>query len=277
LYKILEKDWLNSAVVRMVVEAPLVARKAEPGQFIIFRVDERGERIPLTIADCSRELGTVTIIFQIVGESTKLLSTLDAGEGILDFAGPLGNPSDLAGVKSACVVGGGVGCAIAYPQAKSLFLSGAETDVIIGFRTKDLVILESEFLKHSTNLFVATDDGAYKRKGFVTDILEERIASGKKYDMVVAIGPVMMMKAVCDATKKRGIKTVVSLNPIMIDGTGMCGGCRVSVGGKQRFACIDGPDFDGHEIDFLSLQKRNSFYSAYEGSHRENCRLLAGK
>lgn len=274
MYKILKKRQLNNNVMLMVIDAPFVARKAKAGQFIILRVDEYGERIPLTIADYDREAGTVTIIFQIVGETTMLLSKLGEGDALQDFAGPLGVATNFEGAKKACVIGGGVGCAIAYPSAKALHEMGAEVDVIAGFRNKDIVILEDEFKAVSNNLYVTTDDGSYGEKGFVTDKLKSLIEAGNKYDLVLAIGPVPMMKFVCKTTEPYGIKTIVSLNPIMIDGTGMCGGCRVTVDGKIKFACVDGPDFDGHKVDFDELMKRNGTYAEKEKHSRENCRLM---
>lgn len=277
MYKIVKKRQLNSAVTLMEVEAPLIAKKALAGQFIIFRVDEKGERIPLTIADYDREKGTVTIIFQIVGRSTMLLNQLEEGDSIMDFVGPLGKPTEVDGFKRVAVIGGGVGCAIAYPSAKALFNNGTEVDMIAGFRSKDIVILEDEMRAACTNLYVMTDDGTYGEKGLVTDKLKELIEKeGRKYDAVIAIGPVIMMKFVAATTKPHGIKTIVSLNPIMIDGTGMCGGCRVKVDGEIKFACVDGPDFDGHKVDFDELMKRNSSYREREGHDRENCRLLKG-
>ncbi len=277
MYKIVKKRQLNSAVTLMEVEAPLIAKKALAGQFIIFRMDEKGERIPLTIADYDREKGTVTIIFQIVGRSTMLLNQLEEGDSIMDFVGPLGKPTEVDGFKRVAVIGGGVGCAIAYPSAKALFKNGTEVDMIAGFRSKDIVILEDEMRAACTNLYVMTDDGTYGEKGLVTDKLKELIErEGRKYDAVIAIGPVIMMKFVAATTKPHGIKTIVSLNPIMIDGTGMCGGCRVKVDGEIKFACVDGPDFDGHKVDFDELMKRNSSYREREGHDRENCRLLKG-
>ena len=266
---------LNEQVVLMEVYAPHIAKKALAGQFIIFRVDEKGERIPLTIADYDREKGTVTIIFQTIGLSTGRLAKLDEGDSILDFVGPLGVPTHFdENVKKVAVVGGGVGCAIAYPQAKALFNMGCEVDVIAGFRNKDIVILEDEMKKVSTNLYVTTDDGSYGTKGFVTNVLKDLIDKGNNYDAVVAIGPVPMMKFVCEVTKPYGIKTIVSLNPIMVDGTGMCGGCRVTVGGVTKYACVDGPDFDGHEVDFDELMRRNNTYKNHEKNHI--CRLTGG-
>jgi ferredoxin--NADP+ reductase len=255
---------LNPDVKLMVVDAPFVARKAEPGQFVILRVNETGERIPLTIADYDREKGTVTIIFQEVGKTTKLLGTLEEGEYILDFAGPFGKASHFGEVKKAAVIGGGLGTAIAYPQAKKLHSLGVSVDTIIGFRNKDLVILEEEMRKVSDRLFVATDDGSYGICGFVSDVLKKLIEEGNRYDLVVAIGPLIMMKVVSNLTKEYGIKTIVSMNPIMIDGTGMCGGCRVTVGGKTMFACVDGPDFDGHQVDFDEAIRRQAMYKDEE-------------
>ena len=271
MFKIVNKRVLNPSVVLMDIDAPFIAKKAKAGQFIIFRIDEHGERVPLTIADYDRENGTITIIFQIVGKSTEHLAKLNAGDSLLDVAGPLGIPTHIdENVKKVCVIGGGVGCAIAYPQAKELFDRGIDVDVIAGFRSKDIVILEDEFKKKCNNLIVCTDDGSYGKKGFVTDALKEQIENGSKYDAVIAIGPVPMMKFVCAVTKPYGIKTIVSLNPIMIDGTGMCGGCRVTVGGKIKYACVDGPDFDGHEVDFDELMKRNSTYR----EHEHACRMM---
>ena len=260
----------------MDIEAPFIAKKVKAGQFIIFRIDEMGERVPLTVADHNEEKGTITIIFQAIGGSTKALAELNEGDCILDVVGPLGVATHFdEGIKRVAVIGGGVGCAIAYPQAKMLFEKGVEVDVIAGFRSKDIVILEDEFKKVSTNMFVTTDDGTYGTKGFVTNVLQERIDSGVEYDAVVAIGPVPMMKFVCKVTQPYGIKTIVSLNPIMIDGTGMCGGCRVTVGGKIKYACVDGPDFDGHQVDFEELMRRNATYSEQESNHI--CRLTGGK
>ena len=274
MYKIVKKRQLNEAVTLLEVEAPLIAKKAQPGQFIIFRVDELGERVPLTIADFDREGGTVTIIFQHVGRSTIMLGSLSEGDDIYDFVGPLGIPSHLEGVKRACIVGGGVGCAIAYPQAKALYAMGAKVDIIAGFRTQDIVILEAEMKAACDNLYITTDDGSYGEKGFVTDKLQSLIDSGNSYDVVIAIGPVVMMKYVCKVAQKANIPAVVSLNPIMIDGTGMCGGCRVTVGGEIKFACVDGPDFDGHAVDFDELSSRNAFYREQEADH--SCRMLKG-
>ena len=274
--KIVRKEVLNSSVTLLEVEAPKIARKALPGQFIILRIDDDGERIPLTIGDYDREKGTITIIFQKVGLTTMLLGDLNVGDDIKDFVGPLGVPTHIdEGVKRVCVVGGGVGCAIAYPQAKYLHQAGYEVDVIAGFRSKDIVILEEEFKAACTNFYLTTDDGTYGEKGFVTDKLKALIEAGNQYDLVIAIGPVPMMKFVCKTTEPYGLKTLVSLNPIMVDGTGMCGGCRVTVGGKVKFACVDGPDFDGHQVDFDELMNRNSIYREQEAAAKEqhDCRL----
>jgi ferredoxin--NADP+ reductase len=276
MFKILKKKQLNENVVLFEIQAPFIAAKAEAGQFIIFRVDEFGERIPLTISDYDRQAGTITIVVQTVGASTMKLAKLGVGECISDVAGPLGVATEYdEDIKKVAVVGGGVGCAIAYPQAKKLFNMGVDVDIIAGFRNKDIVILEDEMKAVSNNLYICTDDGSYGSKGFVTDKLKELIESGNKYDEVVAIGPVIMMKFVSKTTEPYGIKTLVSLNPIMIDGTGMCGGCRVTVGGKIRYACVDGPDFDGHQVDFDELMKRNSTYKEQEAEHI--CRLTGGK
>ncbi|MFR9216693.1 MAG: sulfide/dihydroorotate dehydrogenase-like FAD/NAD-binding protein [Ruthenibacterium sp.] len=275
MYKILEKKALNPTVTKMVVDAPLVARKAQPGQFIIFRATEDGERIPLTIADYDREKGTVTIIFQIVGAGTMELNALNEGDCIADFVGPLGTPSHLEGLKKVAVVGGGVGCAIAYPTAKKLHELGAEVHSVVGFRSKDLVILEEEFEAVSNRVVKMSDDGSWGEKGLVTNALEALIKDGNQYDEVIAIGPLVMMKFVCKLTKEYGIKTMVSMNPIMIDGTGMCGGCRLTVGGKTKFACVDGPDFDGHEVDFDEAMHRGGMYRDFEAHAREaECNLL---
>ena len=270
------KQELNPTVTLMEVEAPLIARKALPGQFIILRVDERGERIPLTIADYDREQGRVTIIFQKVGHTTQLLSEMEVGEEIRDFVGPLGLPTEIPeGTKRACIIGGGVGCAIAYPQAKALHAQGVEVDVIAGFRSQELVILQEEFRAVSDHFFLMTDDGSAGEQGLVTQKLQERIDAGVGYDLVIAIGPIPMMKFVCKGTKPYGIKTLVSLNPLMIDGTGMCGCCRVTVGGQVRFACVDGPDFDGHQVDFEELMLLNGTYQDQEEQARTDhiCRI----
>ena len=275
MYRIIAKEALNPTVTRMVIDAPFVARKARPGQFIILRVDENGERIPLTVADYDREKGTVDIIFQIVGATTEKLNHKEAGEYIADFVGPLGRPTEVEGLKKVCVVGGGVGCAIALPVAKELAALGCEVTSIIGFRTKDLVILEDEFKAASKNFYMMTDDGSYGRQGNVCVPLNELLQKGETFDEVITIGPLIMMKFVCAATKPYGIKTVASMNPIMIDGTGMCGCCRLTVGGKMKFACVDGPDFDGHEIDFDEAMSRSRMYADFEKKQREEtCNLF---
>lgn len=279
MFKIVEKTALNPSMTKMVVEAPFIAKKALPGQFIILRVDEFGERIPLTIADYDREKGTVTIIYQKVGKTTRLLDMLDAGEYILDFVGPLGKASELEGYKKAAVIGGGAGCAIAYPQAKALFQMGVQVDIIAGFRGEELIILEDEMRAVSDELIIMTDDGSNGNKGFVTNALQQRIDGGAGYDLVIAIGPMPMMKAVSNLTREYGIKTIVSMNTIMIDGTGMCGGCRLTVGGETKFACVDGPDFDGHLVDFDEAMKRSAVFKDQEQNAVRNpdCRLLRGE
>ena len=275
MYQIVEKQALNPTVTKMVITAPLIAKKAQPGQFIIVRAKEDSERIPLTVADYDREKGTVTIIFQLVGAGTMELDSLAQGDCVHDFVGPLGRPSELEGLKKVAVVGGGVGCAIAYPIAKRLHEMGCEVHSIVGFRNKDLVILEDEFRAASSKLVLMTDDGSYGDKGVVTAPLKELIEAGEQYDEVIAIGPLIMMKFVCATTKPFGVKTVVSMNPIMIDGTGMCGGCRLTVGGKTCFACVDGPDFDGHEVDFDEAMQRGNLYHAFEAEARDSmCNLL---
>ena len=274
-YKIVKKADLNSQIYLMEIEAPLVARKAAPGQFVILRMDEKGERVPFTIADFDKEKGTVTVIIQAVGKTTKDLSKLNEGDTILDFAGPLGIPTPLEGLKKVAVIGGGLGTAIAYPQAKKLKELGAEVTAISGFRSKEYIILEDEMNAVSDKLIITTDDGSNGLQGFVTDRLREELESGEKYDEVIAIGPLVMMRAVCNLTKKFGIPTTVSMNPVMIDGTGMCGGCRVIVGGETKFACVDGPDFDGHKIDWDAAIKRQQMFKAYEKRSCEEgkCRL----
>lgn len=273
--RIIRKKELNPTVTLMEIEAPLIARKAEPGQFIIVRSHSDAERIPLTIADYDRIKGTVTIIFQIVGAGTMRLNSLNEGDFVESFAGPLGRATQTEGLKKAAVVGGGVGCAIAYPVAKKLFSQGTEVHSIAGFRNKDLVILEDEFRAHSTKFFAMSDDGSWGEKGLVTDALRKLIESGEKYDEVITIGPLIMMKFVCALTKELGIKTIASMNPIMIDGTGMCGCCRLTVGGKTRFACVDGPEFDGHEIDFDEAISRSRMYADFEKREREaSCNLF---
>ncbi len=274
MYKILKKKQLNDSITLMEIDAPFIAKKALAGQFIIYRVDEHGERIPLTIADYDREKGSITIIFQTIGASTKELAMLNEGDSILDVVGPLGVATEYGDVKRVAVVGGGVGCAIAYPQAKALHNMGVEVDLIAGFRSKDIVILEDEMAAVSTHFHLCTDDGSAGYHGFVTNKLKELIDGGAKFDEVIAIGPVPMMKFVCKTTEPYGIKTIVSLNPIMVDGTGMCGGCRVTVDGKIRYACVDGPDFDGHKVDFDELMRRNSTYKEQEKAHL--CRLTGG-
>ena len=275
MYRIVKKEVLNPTVTRMVIDAPLIAKKAEPGQFIILRVDEKGERIPLTVADFDREAGTVTIIFQIVGATTEKLNHLEEGDCLQDFVGPLGRPSETEGLKKVAVVGGGVGCAIAYPVAKKLHELGAEVHSIVGFRNQDLVILEEEFQAVSDKFVMMTDDGSYGEKGLVTNALEKLIHQWETYDEVIAIGPLVMMKFVTQLTKQHNIKTVVSMNPIMIDGTGMCGGCRLTVGGKTKFACVDGPDFDGFEVDFDEAMARGTMYRDFERhAYEETCNLF---
>lgn len=276
-YKIVKKNVLNPQIFLMEVEAPLIAAKAEPGQFIILRIDEYGERVPFTIADFDREKGTVTIIVQIVGKTTRDLAEVPEGAELLDFVGPLGMPTPLSGIKKAAVIGGGLGTAIAYPQAKKLHSLGADVTVITGFRDKDLIILEDELNAVSDKLIITTDDGSNGLKGFVTDRLKELLESGEKFDEVIAIGPLVMMRAVCSLTKEYGIKTTVSMNPIMIDGTGMCGGCRVTVGGETKFACVDGPDFDGHLIDWDSAMKRSRMFRDYEQRSCEEGRCRIGR
>ena len=274
MVRVKRKEKLNENVGKMVLEAGLIAKKAQPGQFVIVRAKEDSERIPLTIADYDREEGTVTIIYQIVGAGTMELDTVKEGESVQDLVGPLGKASETEGLKKVAVVGGGVGCAIAYPLAKKLHSQGAEVHSVVGFRNKGLVILEKEFEAVSDKLCMMTDDGSYGQKGLVTQALEELILAGNEYDEVIAIGPMPMMKFVCLLTKKYGIKTIVSMNPIMIDGTGMCGGCRLTVGGQTKFACVDGPDFDGHEVDFDEAMHRGTMYKEFEAHAREDaCRL----
>lgn len=275
MYKIVKKKVLNPTVTLMEIDAPLIAKKAEPGQFIILRVDEDGERIPLTVAGYDREAGTVRIIFQIVGATTEKLNHLEEGDCIHDFVGPLGVPTHTDGLKKVCVVGGGVGCAIALPVAEKLHELGCEVHSIVGFRNKDLVILEDEFKACSDKFILMTDDGSYGDKGVVTAPLEKLINDGEKYDLVITIGPLIMMKFVVKTTKPHNIPTTVSMNPIMIDGTGMCGGCRLSVGGETKFACVDGPDFDGFKVDFDEAMKRGSMYKPFERhAYEETCNLF---
>ena len=275
MYKIVKKQPLNPTVTRMEIEAPLIAKKAKSGQFIILRVDENGERIPLTVAGYDREKGTVTIIFQIVGATTEKLNHLNEGECLHDFVGPLGVPTHVDGLKKVCVIGGGVGCAIALPIAEELHAMGAEVTSIIGFRNQDLVILEDEFKACSDHFTLMTDDGSYGEKGNVTAPLKTLLENGERFDEVIAIGPLIMMKFVCLTTKEYDQKTVVSMNPIMVDGTGMCGGCRLTVGGKTKFACVDGPDFDGHEVDFDEAMSRSRSYTPFERhAYEEACNLF---
>ena len=275
MYKIIKSERLNANTVLMLIEAPRVAKKAEPGQFIILRIDEFGERIPLTVADTNPADGTVTLIFQEAGKTTKVLGAMKADDHILDFVGPLGEPSPLEGYKKAAVIGGGLGIAIAYPQAKKLKQLGANVHFIAGFRNKDFIILEDEIKAVSNVAKIATDDGSNGTKGFVTDVLKELLDAGNQYDVVIAIGPLPMMKFVSALTKSYGVKTIVSMCPIMIDGTGMCGGCRVTVGGEVKFACVDGPDFDGHQVDFDEAIRRLSYYKQKESVSLEKhqCKL----
>jgi len=275
MYRIVKRKPLNPTVTLLEIEAPLVAKKAKPGQFIILRVDEMGERIPLTIADSDKKAGTVTVIFQVVGGTTEKLNHVMEGGFIADFVGPLGRATEIEGLKKVAVVGGGVGSAIAYPVAKALHEAGAEVHAIVGFRNKDLVILEEEFRKNSSRFVLMSDDGSAGEKGLVTDALKKLIEAGEAYDEVITIGPLVMMKFVSLLTKEYGIKTVASMNPVMIDGTGMCGGCRLSVGGKTKFACVDGPEFDAHEIDFDEAIERSSMYHTFERhKHEESCNLF---
>ena len=276
MYRILEKQRLNASVVKMKIDAPRVAKKAAPGQFVILRSHADGERIPLTVADYDRIVGSVTVIFQVVGAGTKRLDSLSAGDSLCDFVGPLGNATKLDGLKKVAVVGGGVGSAIAYPITKALYERGAEVHAIVGFRNKDLVILEEEFKRHSAKFLPVSDDGSWGERGLVTDALRTLIEDGEAYDEVIAIGPLPMMKFVSRLTKEYNIPTVVSMNPIMIDGTGMCGGCRLTVGGEVKFACVDGPEFDGHLVDFDEAIARSSMYRSFERhAHEESCNLFA--
>ena len=275
MYKILRKEKLNPTVTRMEILAPEVAAKAEPGQFIILRPQADSERIPLTVADFDREKGSVTIIFQIVGATTAVLNTLEEGESVCDFVGPLGVPSHTEGLKRVCVVGGGVGCAIAYPVLKKFHDCGAEVHAVVGFKSKDVVILEDKFKAVSSVLKVCTDDGSYGQKGLVTEALKQLLDEGNQYDEIFAIGPMVMMKFVCKTTAPYGVPTTVSMSPIMIDGTGMCGGCRLTVGGETKFACVDGPDFDGQQVDWDLAVKRNQMYHDFEvRKHEEVCNLF---
>ncbi len=275
MYQIVGKKSLNPTVTQMEILAPFVAKKARPGQFVILRVDEEGERIPLTVAGYDREKGTVTIIFQIVGAGTEMLNHKKVGDYLPDFVGPLGKPTHTAGLKKVCVVGGGVGCAIALPVAKALHEEGAQVTSIIGFRSKDLIILEEEFKSYSKDFHLMTDDGSCGRQGNVCVPLKEMLEKGERFDEVITIGPLIMMKFVCATTKEYGVKTIASMNPIMIDGTGMCGCCRLTVGGKMKFACVDGPEFDGHEIDFDEAMSRARAYTEFETREREKtCNLF---
>ena len=269
MYPIERVEALNPEVTRMVVRAPEIAKKIKPGQFIMLRIDEHSERIPLTMNDCDAQAGTVTIVFQAVGATTMRLANMKAGDALLDFVGPLGNPTELAGARRACVIGGGLGTAIAYPQAKWLYEQGCEVDVITGFRNADLILFEDEINASSTRQIVMTDDGSNGNKGLVTQALQQRIDEGANYDLVLAVGPVIMMKFVAATTKPYGIKTLVSMNPLMIDGTGMCGGCRVKVGDEYLHACVDGPDFDGHLVDFDDAMRRGVMYRSFESAARD--------
>ncbi len=274
MYKILKKEELNANVTLMDIEAPLIAKKAEPGQFIMLRVDEEGERIPLTIADFDRQKGTVTIIFQVVGATTEKLNRLKTGDCIADFVGPLGQKTETDGIRKVAIVGGGVGCAIAYPVAKKFHELGVEVHSIIGFRSKDIIILEDEFRAVSDKIIVTTDDGSNGNKGFVTDALKSLLDSGEKYDEVITIGPLIMMKFISKLTKQYNVKTRASMNPIMVDGTGMCGGCRLTVNGETKFACVDGPEFDAHAVDFDEAIARTQMYKSFEQDAREKtCNL----
>ena len=275
MFKIVKKESLNPTVTRMWIEAPRVAKKAQAGQFIILRVDQQGERMPLTVADCDPTAGTVSVIFQIVGATTQKLNALNEGDCLQDFVGPLGRATETEGLKKVAVVGGGVGCAIAYPVAKKLYGQGCEVHAIVGFRNRDLVILEEEFRAVSHRYELMSDDGSAGKKGLVTDALKALIESGEQYDEVIAIGPLIMMKFVSALTKEYGIKTIVSMNPVMIDGTGMCGGCRLSVGGEVKFACVDGPEFDGHLVDFDEAMERAAMYRDTERhAYEDTCNLL---
>lgn len=275
MFEIIEKEILNPTVMRMDIHAPRVAKKAEPGQFIILRTDENGERIPLTIADFDRETGRVSIIFQVVGATTEALSHMEKGDCLCDFVGPLGRPTHTDGLRKVAVVGGGVGCAIAFPVAKKLHSIGCEVHAVVGFRSQDLVILEREFAENSTRLIRMSDDGSWGERGLVTDALRALIESGEQYDEIITIGPLVMMKFVCALAKEYGVKSVASMNPVMIDGTGMCGGCRLTVGGKTVFACVDGPEFDGALIDFDEAIERSSMYRGFERHrHEQTCNLF---
>lgn len=277
MYKIVGKRKLNDNMTWLEIDAPMVARKALPGQFIILRTDEKGERIPLTMAGYSRDKGTVEIIYAAVGRTTMLLDQLNEGDSLCDVAGPLGRPTEMEGLKRVCVVGGGTGNALAFGLVKGLHMEGIKVDTIAGFKSKDFVILEEEFDKISENLYIVTDDGSYKEKAFTTDKLKQLIADGKNYDEIIAVGPPVMMKLVCSIAKEAGIKSVASLTAYMIDGTGMCGGCRVIIGGESKFVCVDGPEFDGSQVDWDDLIMRNGFYRKQEAEERNHiCRLTGG-
>jgi ferredoxin/flavodoxin---NADP+ reductase len=277
MYKIIGKTILTPSVSQLDIHAPLVVLHAKPGQFVMIRVQDDGERIPLTIAGINKENQTVSIIFQVVGATTDELNRKLPGDDIADLAGPLGKPTELEGLKKVCIIGGGVGCAIAYPIAKALHDQQTEVHTIIGFRTKSLVFLESQFQTISHSFHLLTDDGSYQEKGRVTDCLETMLKSGESFDQVIAVGPLLMMKSVSELTKRYGIKTIVSMNPIMVDGTGMCGGCRVSVDGKMKFACVDGPEFDGHQVDFDAAILRNRMYQQEELENYRCQREKAGE
>ncbi len=277
MYKITGKRRLNDNMTWLEIEAPLVARKALPGQFIILRTDEKGERIPLTMAGYSRDKGTVEIIYAAVGRTTMLLDQLNEGDFLCDVAGPLGRPTEMEGLKRVCVVGGGTGNALAFGLVKGLHTEGIKVDTIAGFKSRDFVILEKEFNEISENLYIVTDDGSYKEKAFTTDKLKQLLADGNKYDEIIAVGPPVMMKLVCGIAQEAGIKSVASLTAYMIDGTGMCGGCRVIIGGESRFVCVDGPEFDGSQVDWDDLIMRNGFYREEEAEERSHiCRLTGG-
>ena len=275
MFTIIKRRELNPTVTELWIKAPLIAKKAKAGQFIIVRAKENSERIPLTIAGFDREAGTVSIIFQVVGAGTMQLNSLKEGEAVHDFVGPLGKATEIEGLKNVCVVGGGVGCAIALPIAQALHAQGTKVTGIVGFRNKDLVILEDEFRACCDEFIIMTDDGSYGDKGVVTAPLEQKIVDGANFDEVIPIGPLIMMKFVVKTTKPHNVKTVVSMNPIMVDGTGMCGGCRLTVGGQTKFACVDGPDFDGFEVDFDEAMHRGTMYKPFEAHAREaECNLL---
>lgn len=277
MYKITGKRRLNDNMTWLEIEAPLVARKALPGQFIILRTDEKGERIPLTMAGYSRDKGTVEIIYAAVGRTTMLLDQLNEGDFLCDVAGPLGRPTEMEGLKRVCVVGGGTGNALAFGLVKGLHTEGIKVDTIAGFKSRDFVILEKEFNEISENLYIVTDDGSYKEKAFTTDKLKQLLADGNKYDEIIAVGPPIMMKLVCGIAQEAGIRSVASLTAYMIDGTGMCGGCRVIIGGESRFVCVDGPEFDGSQVDWDDLIMRNGFYREEEAEERSHiCRLTGG-